>query len=70
LFPGLADERAGYEKSSGALRFPVDQPLPAEMVNMLIAVRLRFLDEAVGTTILETSTEVGRLIAGLARGVS
>jgi len=49
LFPGLADERAGYEKSSGALRFPVDQPLPAEMVNMLIAVRLRQAIPAGGT---------------------
>ena len=27
-FPELAEEPAGYEKSSGALRFPVDQPLP------------------------------------------
>jgi hypothetical protein len=41
VFPGLADELAGDEKSSGALRFLVDQPLPAEMVNKLIAVRLR-----------------------------
>src|SRR5207249_4237775 len=27
VFPELADELAGYEKSSGALRFAVDQPL-------------------------------------------
>ena len=41
VFPELADELAGYEKSSGALRFPVDQPLPAHLVKKLIDVRLR-----------------------------
>jgi uncharacterized protein YdhG (YjbR/CyaY superfamily) len=41
VFPELTKELAGYEKSSGALRFPVDQPLPAELINKLIAVRLR-----------------------------
>jgi uncharacterized protein YdhG (YjbR/CyaY superfamily) len=41
VFPELADELAGYEKSSGALRFPVDRPLPAELVKKLVAVRLR-----------------------------
>jgi uncharacterized protein YdhG (YjbR/CyaY superfamily) len=41
VFPELAEELAGYKKSSGALRFPVDQPLPPELVEKLIAVRLR-----------------------------
>jgi uncharacterized protein YdhG (YjbR/CyaY superfamily) len=41
VFPELAEELAGYEKSSGALRFPVDQPLPRRLVEKLIAVRLR-----------------------------
>ena len=41
VFPELADELVGYEKSSGALRFPVDQPLPAHLVKKLIDVRLR-----------------------------
>jgi uncharacterized protein YdhG (YjbR/CyaY superfamily) len=41
VFPELAGELAGYQKSSGALRFPVDQPLPPELVQKLIAVRLR-----------------------------
>ena len=41
VFPELAEELAGYGKSSGALRFPVDQPLPPELVEKLIAVRLR-----------------------------
>jgi uncharacterized protein YdhG (YjbR/CyaY superfamily) len=41
VFPELADELAGYEKSSGALRFPVDQALPAHLVKKLIDVRLR-----------------------------
>jgi len=41
VFLELADELAGYQKTSGALRFPVDQPLPAGLVEQLIAVRLR-----------------------------
>ena len=41
VFHELAEELARYGKSSGALRFPVDQPLPPELVEKLIAVRLR-----------------------------
>jgi len=41
VFPELAEDLAGYQKSSGALRFPVDQPLPPELVEKLIVVRLR-----------------------------
>jgi uncharacterized protein YdhG (YjbR/CyaY superfamily) len=41
VFPELAEELTGYEKSTGALRFAVDQPLPADLVNKLIDVRLR-----------------------------
>jgi uncharacterized protein YdhG (YjbR/CyaY superfamily) len=41
VFPELAEELAGYQKSKGALRFDVDRPLPADLVNKLIEVRLR-----------------------------
>jgi len=41
VFPELAEELSGYAKSSGALRFPVDQPLPPELVEKLVSVRLR-----------------------------
>ena len=41
VFPELAEDLAGYSRSSGALRFPVDRPLPPELVEKLIAVRLR-----------------------------
>ena len=41
VFPELAEELAGFQRSSGALRFAVDQPLPRELVEKLIAVRLR-----------------------------
>jgi uncharacterized protein YdhG (YjbR/CyaY superfamily) len=41
VFPELADELAGYERSSGSLRFAIDQPLPPELVEKLINVRLR-----------------------------
>ena len=37
----LPEDLAGYVTSSGALRFPVDQPLPKPLVKKLIDVRLR-----------------------------
>jgi uncharacterized protein YdhG (YjbR/CyaY superfamily) len=41
VFPELADELSGYETSTGALRFPIDTPLPKALVKKLIAVRRR-----------------------------
>jgi uncharacterized protein YdhG (YjbR/CyaY superfamily) len=41
VFPELADDLRGYKTSTGALQFPVDQPLPRSLVEKLIAVRLR-----------------------------
>jgi len=41
VFPALAGELAGYQKSSGALRFAIDRPLPSDLVEKLIVVRLR-----------------------------
>ena len=40
VFPTLTEELTGYERSTGALRFPIDQPLPPDLVEKLIAVRL------------------------------
>ena len=36
----VADELHGYTMTKGALRFPVDRPLPKTLVKKLIAVRL------------------------------
>ena len=41
VFPQLKDELTGYATSSGALRFSIDEPLPAPLVEKLITVRLR-----------------------------
>lgn len=41
VFPELGEELAGYSTSSGALRFPIDEPLPPTLVEKLIYVRLR-----------------------------
>jgi uncharacterized protein YdhG (YjbR/CyaY superfamily) len=41
VFPQLGDELQGYSTSTGALRFGVDEPLPAPLVEKLITVRLR-----------------------------
>jgi uncharacterized protein YdhG (YjbR/CyaY superfamily) len=37
----LETDVAPYAQSKGALRFPVDRPLPKELVEKLIAVRIR-----------------------------
>jgi uncharacterized protein YdhG (YjbR/CyaY superfamily) len=41
VFPELSAELKGYATSSGALRFDVDKPLPRQLVQKLIDVRLR-----------------------------
>ena len=41
VFPELAEELRAYPMSTGALRFPVDEPLPRDIVEKLISVRLR-----------------------------
>jgi uncharacterized protein YdhG (YjbR/CyaY superfamily) len=40
VFPVLKDELASYPKSTGALRFPIDEPLPRDIVKKLIEVRM------------------------------
>jgi len=41
VFPELRDDLLHYKTSSGALRFPVDQPLPKALVQKLIKVRVK-----------------------------
>ena len=41
VFPQLKDELRGYSTSTGALRFSIDEPLPAPLLEKLIAVRLQ-----------------------------
>jgi len=40
VFPVLQEEIAGYTTSTGALRFPIDAPLPRSLVERLISVRI------------------------------
>jgi uncharacterized protein YdhG (YjbR/CyaY superfamily) len=40
VFPELPEELIPYSKSKGALRFPIEEPLPKEIVEKLIMVRL------------------------------
>ncbi|HEV7204645.1 MAG TPA: DUF1801 domain-containing protein [Jatrophihabitans sp.] len=42
--PGLGAELAGYGGTKGSLHFPVDEPLPEDIVRALVAARLRELD--------------------------
>lgn len=41
VFPELAGDLSGYSKSSGALHFDIDTPLPHDVVKKLIAVRIK-----------------------------
>jgi uncharacterized protein YdhG (YjbR/CyaY superfamily) len=40
VLPALVDEVAPYATSNGTLQFPVDTPLPASLVEKLVAARL------------------------------
>jgi uncharacterized protein YdhG (YjbR/CyaY superfamily) len=40
VFPELKDELDPYPKSTGALRFPIDEPLPKDIVKKLLQVRI------------------------------
>lgn len=40
VFPELGDELANYKTSSGALQFPVDEPLPKALVMKLVTTRM------------------------------
>ena len=42
----VADLLDGYDRSKGTLRFPVDEPLPDELVARLVEVKLRHLANA------------------------
>jgi uncharacterized protein YdhG (YjbR/CyaY superfamily) len=39
----LDDDLAGYERSKGALRFAIDEPLPKPLVRKLVITRMRQL---------------------------
>jgi uncharacterized protein YdhG (YjbR/CyaY superfamily) len=41
VFPELGDALAEYKRSTGALQFPVDAPLPKALVRKLVTTRLR-----------------------------
>src|SRR4051794_15430083 len=40
VLPALGDELAGYTGTKGSLHFPLDQPLPMELIERLLAVRM------------------------------
>ena len=37
----LAQETEGYTQTKSSLHFPIDEPLPAELVQRLLAVRIK-----------------------------
>jgi uncharacterized protein YdhG (YjbR/CyaY superfamily) len=41
VFPHLRSELSTYTTSTGALRFGIDEPLPRELVEQLISIRLQ-----------------------------
>jgi uncharacterized protein YdhG (YjbR/CyaY superfamily) len=40
VFPELQDDLVQYKTSRGALRFPIDSPLPKPLVGKLLSVRI------------------------------
>lgn len=45
VLSGMADVLGGYQWSKGALRFPVDDPLPEELIAALVRARLAELSD-------------------------
>jgi uncharacterized protein YdhG (YjbR/CyaY superfamily) len=43
VFPELDGDLTAYRRSTGALRFPIDSPLPAPLIRKLVEVRMRQL---------------------------
>lgn len=43
VLPELAGDLTGYQRTTGSLHFPIDQPLPVAIVHKLVATRLREL---------------------------
>jgi uncharacterized protein YdhG (YjbR/CyaY superfamily) len=43
VFAALPDDTVPYQVSKGALRFGIDEPLPGQLVEKLISVRVREL---------------------------
>ena len=41
VLTSLADDVSNYETSKGSLRFPVDKPLPRQLVKKLVRTRMR-----------------------------
>jgi uncharacterized protein YdhG (YjbR/CyaY superfamily) len=41
VLASLTDDVADYETSKGSLRFPVDKPLPRQLVKKLVRARMR-----------------------------
>lgn len=45
VLPQLEDDLGAYSWSKGALKFPIDEPLPRDLVAKLIALRLQQIRE-------------------------
>jgi uncharacterized protein YdhG (YjbR/CyaY superfamily) len=43
VLSGLGDRLDGYERTSGSLHFPVDEPLPDDLVRSLVEAKLALL---------------------------
>ncbi|MBO0812807.1 MAG: DUF1801 domain-containing protein [Microlunatus sp.] len=43
VLPALAEDLAGYERTTGSLHFPVDQALPPTLIDKLVTTRLQQL---------------------------
>jgi uncharacterized protein YdhG (YjbR/CyaY superfamily) len=43
VLPTLASELTGYEGTTGSLHFPIDEPLPRDLVDKVLTTRMKQL---------------------------
>lgn len=43
VLPALSDDLVGYESTKGSLHFPIDEPLPPDLVAKLLTTRMHEL---------------------------
>jgi uncharacterized protein YdhG (YjbR/CyaY superfamily) len=65
VFADLGDAVAGYEHTTGSLHFPIDEPLPDDLVRRLVEAKLAILGSGARMGSVATATDARAAATGL-----